>query len=84
MMKVRRVMVLAPTKSRMLPKFGMVCAMNKRMIMLKLRNKQRFQLKSEMKKNHGRIFITTFWHKKQIFLQENELKKLYFLIFECV
>ena len=66
-MKVRRVMVLAPTRSRMLPKFGIVCAMNNRMIMLMLRSKQRFQLKSEIEKVssilHRKSFNTTYLSK---------------------
>ena len=45
-MKVKQVTVVAPTKSRMLPKLGIVSAMNNRMRTAEERNTQRFHPKS--------------------------------------
>ena len=45
-MKVKQVTVVAPTKSRMLPKLGIVSAMNNRTRTAEERKTQRFQLKS--------------------------------------
>jgi hypothetical protein len=44
---VRHVIVLPPTRSRILPKLGTDSAMNRRMTMLADLNTQRFQLNSE-------------------------------------
>ena len=49
-MKVRRVMVLAPIRSRMDPNLGMDSAMKRSKSMTQVRKTHRFQLKSEQEK----------------------------------